>query len=79
MKQPSSLTDNMPAVIAALPTIFELIRLAVPGVQNLIQWVLAVRTTLQQNAAWTPELEEAFIASLVATKTDPAYQPDPVA
>ena len=66
----------MPAVIAALPTVLELIRLAVPGVANLIAWVLAIRTTLQQSAAWTPALEEAFIASLVATKTDPAYQPD---
>jgi len=69
----------MTAALAALPTIFELIRLAVPGVQNLIAWVLAIRTTLQQSAEWTPAMEEAFIASLVATKTAPAYQPDPVA
>ena len=67
----------MPQALAALPIILELIKLATPGFVHLINWVMALRVTLKQDAAWTPEFEEAFIAALVATKTDPAYIPDP--
>ena len=66
----------MPAIIAALPVIIDLIARLAPGFQHLITWVMAVRPILQQDGAWTPELQEAFLQSLIKTKTDPAYQPD---
>ena len=66
----------MPAIIAALPVIIDLIASLAPGFQHLITWVMAVRPVLQQDGAWTPELQEAFLQSLIKTKTDPAYQPD---
>lgn len=58
------------ALIAALPTISV-------GVTHLIDWIGAVKKAAQQNAAWTPEMEQAFVNALLATKNDPAYQPDP--
>ena len=66
----------MPAIIDALPVIIDLIARLAPGFQHLITWVMAVRPILQQDGAWTPELQEAFLQSLIKTKTDPAYQPD---
>lgn len=64
------------AIVASLPEIFKLISLAVPGVQHLIDYVFKVRDVLTQSGHWTPEIQAAFIQSLIATKTDPAYQPD---
>ena len=66
-----------PAVIAAIPVVLDLITKLAPGFQHLINWIMGIRTVLAQDSAWTPELENAFIASLIATKTDAAYQPDP--
>ena len=65
-----------PAVIAAIPVVLDLIAKMAPGFQHLIAWIMGVRTALSQDQAWSPELENAFIASLIATKTDPAYLPD---
>jgi hypothetical protein len=66
-----------PAVIAAIPVVLDLIAKLAPGFQHLISWIMGIRTVLAQDQAWTPELENAFIASLISTKTDPAYAPDP--
>ena len=60
----------LPVILAAIPTI-------TTGVNYLISWVESVRQALKQSGEWTPEMETAFLNSLVATKTDPAYQPDP--
>lgn len=57
------------ALIAALPTI-------TVGITQLIAWITEVRKAAQQSAAWTPEMESAFLRALEATKTNPAYQPD---
>ena len=65
-----------PAVIAAMPLILDLISKGVPAVIQLINWVAAIRIIAQQSEAWTKEMEEAFIASLIATKNDPAYAVD---
>lgn len=67
----------MEAALLALPVILELISKLTPGFMHLLNWVVQVRALARQSAAWTPELEEAFIQSLIATKTNPAYQPDP--
>lgn len=67
----------MAAALAALPNIMQLIGMGVPLVQHLITWVMGVRDMAKQSKEWTPELEQAFIDSLIATKTDPAYAPDP--
>jgi hypothetical protein len=66
----------MAAITASLPAIFELIRLGVPGLQHLIAYVFEVRNVLTQSDEWTVEMQSAFVAALVATKSDPAYQPD---
>jgi len=66
-----------PAVIAAMPVILDLIAKGVPAVIQLINWVAAIRKVAQQSEAWTREMEDAFIASLIATASDPAYAVDP--
>lgn len=58
-------------IVSLLPTI-------TTGITHLIEFVKSVRTAAQQTAAWTPEMESAFLAALKATTTDPAYQPDSV-
>lgn len=66
-----------PAIIASLPAILDLISKMAPGFAHLINYVSTVRTVLKQSEEWTPELESAFVESLLATKTDPAYRLDP--
>lgn len=69
----------MAAALAILPSVMQLITLAVPGFTHLINWVMSIRVAARQSAEWTDAMEDAFIASLVATKTNPAYIPDPPA
>lgn len=65
------------AALAALPTVFQLISLGVVGVQHLIAWVESIRSAAQQTGEWTKELNDAYIAALLATRQDPAWQQDP--
>jgi hypothetical protein len=65
-----------PAIISALPVILDLIQKGVPAVINLINWVVAIRKVAQQNAAWTPDQEDAFMQALIATATNPIYMTD---
>ncbi len=67
------------AALALLPTILEYIPKVEVGVESLIAWVQGLRAAAQQSAVWTPAQETAFLEALIATKTDPAYQPDPKA
>ena len=68
---------DMAAALAALPTILQLITLMAPGFTHLIKWVMSLRLAASQSREWTEEMETAFITALIATKTDPAYTPDP--
>ena len=66
----------MPALLLLLPQIIALLPTVTTGVQYLIQWIASIRGAAQQSGIWTPELETAFLDALLATATDPAYQPD---
>jgi hypothetical protein len=65
-------------IIQSLPEIFNLITKMAPGFTHLVNYVREVRRSLQQSAEWTPELEQQWTASLLATNQDPAYRPDGV-
>lgn len=66
----------MPAILALLPSVFSLIQMAVPGVENLVTWVQGIRTAAQQSGEWTDQLESDFVASLdTLAKTKP-WTPD---
>lgn len=64
------------AILASLPTIFDLINKLAPGFQYLIQYVKEIRTVLTQSGEWTAALETQFLESLIATHDDPKWQPD---
>ncbi len=66
----------MTAALALLPVILQALPTVEVGVSSLISWVENVRTSAQQSGEWTPELESAYQASLLASKTNPAYLPD---
>lgn len=64
------------AILAILPQIIALIPIITTGVEHIIAWINSIRTAAQQTGQWTPALETAFLEALIATKLDPAYQPD---
>lgn len=66
----------MSAILAFLPTIIALIPLLTKGVDEIIHLISLIRDAAKQNEEWTEELETAFLNALIATKTDPAWQPD---
>lgn len=59
----------MGAILASLPVVIQ-------SVTALINWINTVRAAAQQTGDWTPGLEAQHQAMLLATKTDPAWQPD---
>lgn len=67
----------MTAILALLPGILALIPSISNGVEQLIALIGSIRTAAQQTGEWSPELETQFLNALLATKTDPAWQPDP--
>lgn len=66
----AALLALVPGVLAAIPSM-------TTGVQQVIALIAAIRTAAIQDGTWTPELDSAFLNALLATKTDPAWQPDP--
>jgi hypothetical protein len=48
------------------------------GVAEFVTWIQSLRTTLQQMAEWTPEMESQYRTNLWLKTGDPAYQPDAV-
>jgi hypothetical protein len=62
--------------LALAQLLIPLIPTIASGVEHLIAFIGSVRAAAQQTGEWTPAMEEAFRAALLATKTDPAYQPD---
>ena len=66
----------MPAILALLPQIFALLPTVTTGVEHLIAWIESIRASAQQSGEWTPELDDQYRASLLATRNNPAYQPD---
>jgi hypothetical protein len=66
----------MTAALALVQIILPLIPQITAGAEELWAFVNTVRSAAQQSAVWTPELEAQYQASLKATATDPAYQPD---
>jgi hypothetical protein len=65
-----------PATLAAIPIIIQLIQAGVPAVVSLINWLQSIRTIAQQSSEWTPEMESAFMNSLIATISNPIYWTD---
>lgn len=66
----------MAAALALLPQILALLPTVEVGVEHLIAWIQSIRTAAKQSGEWTPDLETAFLNSLVAWAGSPALQPD---
>ena len=66
----------MQAALALLPLILQYLPTVTVGIEHLIAWISGVRTAAKQSGEWTPEMETDFLEALIATKNDPAYQPD---
>lgn len=66
----------MAAILALLPGILSMLPTITTGVEKLVALIGSIRGAAQQSGEWTPDLESAFLNALLATKTDPAYQPD---
>jgi hypothetical protein len=69
----------MPASLAIIAQILPLLPTIAGDVSALIKWIASIRAAATQSAQWTPELEAAFVNSLIALASDPAWQPDPSA
>ena len=67
----------MVAILALLPSILALIPTIGAGVKYIIDFIASIRVVAQQSGEWTPELETQFLNALLATRNDPAWQPDP--
>ena len=66
------------SVAVILGYIFQYLPSAIVGVQELVAFITKARANLQQSGEWTPELESAFLQSLIDRALhDPAYHPDP--
>ena len=66
----------MGAILAVLPTILQLVPLAVTASQSFMNWVVGLRASAQATKEWTPELEAAFVNWLIALATSRAWQTD---
>jgi len=66
----------MPAILALLPQLIALIPTISSGVGDLIKFIGAVRGAAQQSSEWTPELEKAFLDSLIAKASTTAWKTD---
>jgi hypothetical protein len=66
----------MTTALALVQIILPLLPSIETGAVQLWNFINSVRSAAQQSAEWTPALEQAYLAALAATKTDPAYQPD---
>lgn len=66
----------MTAALALLPVVLQYLPTVETGAEHLWAWVMSLRSAAQQSNVWTPELETAFRAALLACGKDPAYQPD---
>lgn len=66
----------MAAALLLLPEIMQIISVAGPGVQYLIQWVTTIRTAAQATGEWTAAMETAFLESLLAGAQSKAWTPD---
>lgn len=66
---PAALLALLPQIIALIPTITS-------GVSDLISFIASVRLAAQQSQSWTPELETAFLNSLIEKGKSKAWQTD---
>lgn len=65
------------AIIALIPQLIGLLPVITTGVEHFVAWISALRTAAKQSNEWTPEMESAFINSLILRAvSNPAYQPD---
>lgn len=62
--------------IALATKAIELLPTLTVGVNELIAYINAIRTTFQQTGEWDEDAEQAFRQSLLDAGKDPAFQPD---
>lgn len=63
--------------IALAAQALQYLPVVITGAEKLWAWIEGVRAANQQSAEWTPEIEAAYQAALLARTQKPAYQPDP--
>jgi len=66
----------MTAALALVQIILPLLPSIESGAVELWNFINTVRGAAQQSAVWTTDMEASYQATLKATTTDPAYQPD---
>jgi hypothetical protein len=66
----------MNAILLLLPQIIALIPTVTTGVREIVSFVEGVRAAAQQSSEWTPELEKAFVESLIARAKSDAWKTD---
>lgn len=67
----------MAAALVLVPQILALIPTITVGIEHLFAWILKIREAAQQSGEWTADMENAFVASLIARTKMSMYQPDP--
>ena len=66
----------MLALLALLPTIVSGVSSGISAVKNGIALISAIREAAKQSGDWDESHEALFQEALLATKSDPAWQPD---
>jgi len=64
------------AIVALLPELIKLIPIISTGVGNLIAFIADIRKAAQQSGEWAPQMEKAFIDSLIAKASTDAWKTD---
>lgn len=66
----------MGVILAALPTLYPLIKTGIGDVVSLISYARSVRAAAQQTGEWTPAMEAQFLAEEIGHAGERPYQPD---
>jgi hypothetical protein len=62
--------------LAAVQTILPLLPTIGGDVEKVIAWIEDVKSAAQQTGQWTPAIDAAYVAALLATRQNQDYQPD---
>lgn len=66
----------MAALVLLIPQILAAIPIATQAITATIKWIESIRAAAQQSGEWTPEAENAFVAWMANTLSDPKWMTD---
>lgn len=67
----------MQALLVLLPQIFALIVGLSGSINGVIDLINKIRDAAKQTGDWTDDMETQYLNAILATRYDPAWQPDP--